>query len=121
MPASYSREITSTSASSRPGGHWRRDCGKSCSPGRSAHGLDSAEAVLHAAIRNGILHEPTLGVVDQLKRHWIIALSPEPLPREVAVESLSVVRHVLAVTPVISHNHRVTPEPAGGRPGDGRA
>jgi HEPN domain-containing protein len=59
-----------------------------------------AEAVIHAAVRKGILKEPALGVVAALKRHWTVAVSTEPLSREAAVESLSAVRHVLSVTPV---------------------
>ena len=62
--------------------------------------LDSADAVLHAATRRGILREPVLGVVNELRRHWSIAVSTEPLSREAAEHSLSAVRHILAVTPV---------------------
>ena len=58
------------------------------------------EAVIHAAVRKRILREPTLGVVAELKRHWSVAVSTEPLTREAAVESLSAVRHVLSVIPV---------------------
>ena len=56
--------------------------------------------VIHVAIRQGILKEPTLGVVAELKRHWTVAVSTEPLSREAAVEPLSAVRHVLSVIPV---------------------
>jgi hypothetical protein len=62
--------------------------------------LDSADAVLHAATRRGILREPVLGIVNELRRHWCIAVSTEPLSREAAEHSLSAARHVLAVTPV---------------------
>jgi hypothetical protein len=58
------------------------------------------QAVIHVAIRKGILKEPTLGVVWELKRRWTVAVSTEPLSREAAVESLSAVRHVLSVIPV---------------------
>jgi HEPN domain-containing protein len=58
------------------------------------------QAVIHVAVRKGILKEPTLGVVAELRRHWTVALSTEPLAREAAVASLSAVRHVLSVTPV---------------------
>jgi hypothetical protein len=58
------------------------------------------EVVIHTATRNGILKEPTLGVVSELRRHWTVAASTEPLCREAAVESLSAVRHVLSVIPV---------------------
>ena len=58
------------------------------------------QAVIHAAVRKGILREPTLGVVAELKRHWTVAVSTEPLSREAAVKSLSAVRHILSVIPV---------------------
>ncbi len=58
------------------------------------------EVVIHIAIRKGILKQPTLGVVAELRRHWTVAVSTEPLTREAAVESLSAVRHVLSVIPV---------------------
>src|SRR5262245_11462149 len=35
--------------------------------------------------------EPTLGVVEELKRHWTVAVSTEPLSREAAIESLGAV------------------------------
>jgi hypothetical protein len=53
-----------------------------------------------ADIRTGILREPMLGVVTELRRHWRVAVSTEPLSREAAVESLSAVRHVDSVTQV---------------------
>jgi hypothetical protein len=59
-----------------------------------------AQAVIQAAIRKHILREPTLGVVSELKRHWTVAVSTEPLTREAAIESLSAVRHILSVIPV---------------------
>jgi HEPN domain-containing protein len=60
---------------------------------------EGPERVLHAAIRRGILRQPTLGLVEELRRHWNVALSVEPLPREAAVSALSAVRHVLSVIP----------------------
>jgi HEPN domain-containing protein len=61
---------------------------------------DDPQAVIRLAVRKGILREPTLGLVAELKRHWTVAVSTEPLQREAAVESLSAVRHVLSVIPV---------------------
>jgi HEPN domain-containing protein len=60
---------------------------------------DDATRLLHLATRKGILGEPVLGVVEELRRHWIAALSTEPLSREAATQSLSAVRHILAVVP----------------------
>lgn len=68
--------------------------------------LESAEEVLHLAIREGILTEPALGLVDELRRHWLHAVSPEIVSREAAVESLSIVRHVFAVVPGVHTHHR---------------
>jgi HEPN domain-containing protein len=61
---------------------------------------DDPHAVIHVATRKGILREPALGVVAELGRHWAVAASAEPLPREAAVESLSAVRHILSIIPV---------------------
>jgi hypothetical protein len=61
---------------------------------------DDPGAVLHLAVKKGILREPTLGLVEELRRSWTVALSAEPLPREAAFSALSAVRHVLAVIPV---------------------
>ena len=61
---------------------------------------DDPHAALHIATRKGILREPALGVVAELRRHWAVAASAEPLTREAAVESLSAVRHVLSILPV---------------------
>jgi hypothetical protein len=69
---------------------------------RIAAGSDDSQAVMHAAIKKGVLKEPTLGVVAELKRHWTTAVSTEPLPRAAALEALSAVRHILAVLPVKS-------------------
>jgi hypothetical protein len=60
---------------------------------------DDHRGVIRLAIRKGILKEPTLGLVAQLERHWTVAVSTEPLPREAAVESLGAVRYILSVLP----------------------
>jgi HEPN domain-containing protein len=61
------------------------------------------QAVIHVAVKKGILREPTLGLVAELKRHWMVAVSTEPLSPAAANESLSAVRHILSVTPVKEH------------------
>jgi hypothetical protein len=68
-------------------------------------GSGGSEAVIHAAVRKGIRKVPTLGVVAELRRHWTVALTTEPLSREAAVEALSAMRHVLSVTPVKGPAH----------------
>ena len=59
----------------------------------------NSQAVISIAVKKGILREPTLGVVNELKRNWAIAVSTEPLSRDAANESLSTVRHVLSIIP----------------------
>ena len=46
---------------------------------------DNPTAVIHVAQKKKVLHEPALGLVEELRRHWAIAVSAEPLPREAAV------------------------------------
>ncbi len=60
---------------------------------------EDPQAVIRAAVRKGLLREPTLGLVDAMKRHWLIAVSTEPLPREAAIEALGTVRYVLSTLP----------------------
>jgi HEPN domain-containing protein len=57
------------------------------------------DAVLRICTRKGILREPTLGLVAELRRHWAVAVSTEPLSRDAANESLSAVRHILSIIP----------------------
>ena len=48
---------------------------------RIVSGMGTPQAILHVATRKGILRQPTLGVVEQLKRHWLVAvMSPSPCP-----------------------------------------
>jgi hypothetical protein len=60
---------------------------------------DDHLGVIRLAIRKGILKEPTLGLVEVLKRHWAVAVSTNPLPRVAAVESLGAVRYILSILP----------------------
>ena len=70
--------------------------------------LDSTEAVLHVATRRGVLVEPVLGLVDEMRRHWTIAVSTEPLEREAAASSLSAAKHILAVLPAEAAHRAAT-------------
>jgi HEPN domain-containing protein len=76
----------------------------------------NSQAVIHVAVKKGILKEPTLGVVAELKRHWTVAVSTEPLSRDAANESLSAVRHVLSIIPAKVHTAvpDARPEPVPG-------
>ena len=49
---------------------------------------DCPDRVIHVAVKKGLLREPALGVVEELRRHWAVAVSTDPLSREAAVESL---------------------------------
>jgi hypothetical protein len=61
---------------------------------------DDHLGVIRLATRRGILKEPTLGLVEELKKHWAVAVSTDPLPRDAAVESLGAVRYILSIVPV---------------------
>jgi len=67
---------------------------------RIATRADDPQGVIRVATRKGLLKEPTLGVVAELKRNWAVAVSTEPLRREVAVEALGAVRYILSILPV---------------------
>jgi HEPN domain-containing protein len=71
---------------------------------------DDPQSVIRVATRKGLLQEPTLGLVAELKRHWSVAVSTEPLPREAAVESLGAVRYILSILPA----HKVRSSRDGG-------
>jgi hypothetical protein len=62
---------------------------------------DSADVVLARAVRHGLLAGPTLELVEELRRHWRVAMSTEPIHGEDARKALSAVRHLLAVLPMV--------------------
>jgi HEPN domain-containing protein len=61
---------------------------------------DRPHALFDQAARKGILQEPVLGVLEDLRRHWNVAVSTDPLSRQAASEALSAARHILATVPV---------------------
>ena len=65
---------------------------------------DDPQAVIRIAARKGVLKEPTLSLVAELKRHWAVAVSTDPLPREAAVEALGAVRYILSILPAMPHH-----------------
>jgi hypothetical protein len=79
---------------------------------------DDPHSVIDLAARKGILRAPVLGVVGELKRHWTVAVSTEPLTRQAAIASLSAVRHILSIVPVSepSPAHSSRPSAVPGRP-----
>ncbi len=76
---------------------------------------DDHHAVVRLAVRRGILTEPTLSLVADLERHWAVAVSTDPLPREAAVESLGAVRYILSILPVRQPRSTRGGEPTPGR------
>ena len=68
---------------------------------------DDHHKVVRIASRIGLLDEPTLGLVENLERHWTVAVGTDPSPREAAVESLGAVRYILSILPV--HANRSVP------------
>jgi HEPN domain-containing protein len=73
--------------------------------------IEGPERVINLAKKKGVIRDPITGVVGEIHRHCLHALSTEPLSREAAIESLSAVRHVLSVVPA-THG-----SPVAGRPG----
>lgn len=58
--------------------------------------LDSADALIAAATRAGVLHPPSIDRTQEVRRDWQVAVSPEPLGREAAEKSVQAVRDILA-------------------------
>ena len=82
---------------------------------------DDPQAVIRVATRRGLLKEPNLGLVAELQRHWTVAVSTEPLPREVAVEVLGAVRYLLSTLPGHEPRPTVSGGPGRRRPDAARA
>jgi hypothetical protein len=61
---------------------------------------DKPEAMFRAAIRAGLLTKPTQALLDELRHHWAVAVSVEPLTREAAESALSAVRNILSTIPI---------------------
>lgn len=64
-----------------------------------SRGAERPAAVFDRAVRKGVLNGPALKLAEEVRRHWVTAMSTEPLGRDAANESLSAVRHLLAVIP----------------------
>jgi hypothetical protein len=57
---------------------------------------DSAEALIATASKTGLLREPSLARVQDVRRQWSIAIGPEPLGQEAAEKALQEVRDILS-------------------------
>jgi hypothetical protein len=66
----------------------------------------AGDVVFHRAARYGLLAGPTLELVEELRRHWRVAMSTDPISREDAHKALSAVRHLLAVLPADEGHNR---------------
>jgi hypothetical protein len=67
---------------------------------RSARGdLDDWGSLRDTAHEHGLLAKVPLTALDELRRHWQVAVSTEPLPRQAAEAALATARDVLATIP----------------------
>ena len=85
---------------------------------RFAPRSDDPQAVIRLAARRGLLKPTTLGLVEELKRHWSVAVSTEPLPREAAADSLVAVRYILSIVPAAEARPARGGEGSASRPSD---
>ncbi len=60
----------------------------------------SPAALVAAAKRAGLLRAPALTLLDDLTRHWRVAIGTEPLTREAAASALDATRQVLSMIPL---------------------
>lgn len=72
----------------------------------SSKKLDNVQAMIKAATRAGILHEPALALLPELRKQWNIAVSTEPLTKDAAVSALQTARNILASIPIEEVGHR---------------
>jgi hypothetical protein len=63
-------------------------------------GFDSADALIAAASRAGILREPALTLLQDVRKQWNIAVGTEPLGKELAEKAMHDVRDILATIPL---------------------
>jgi hypothetical protein len=60
-------------------------------------GFDSSEALIAAARKAGILREPALTMLQDVRQQWLVAVGTEPLPKESAEKALHEVRDILSM------------------------
>jgi hypothetical protein len=54
------------------------------------------DQLIHKASRAGIIKAPALALIQELQRHWSVAIGTEPVTKEAANAALTAARHVLA-------------------------
>ena len=65
-----------------------------------SNGRDDTDALIAAATHAGILREPALGLVQDVRKQWNIAVGTEPLTREAAEKAMHNTRDILSTIPV---------------------
>jgi MFS family permease len=58
------------------------------------------DALLRAVKRYAILREPALTLLQEVERHWQVAISTEPLSKEAAQSALTASRQILSTIPL---------------------
>jgi len=58
------------------------------------------DALVAAAKRAGLLRAPALTLLDDLTRHWRVAIGSEPLTREAAARARDATRQMLSMIPL---------------------
>jgi hypothetical protein len=58
------------------------------------------DAVIHTTKKAGLLRAPEFTLLQDVKRHWDIAISTEPLGRDAATTALNSIRHILSTIPL---------------------
>jgi HEPN domain-containing protein len=72
-------------------------------------GLDTPQAMIDAARREGLLSESALDLVRNLREQWNIAVGVQPLTREAAEVALNAARNILATIPLADRKGKGKP------------
>jgi hypothetical protein len=72
---------------------------------RIAGADEHPQTLLKVATRTGLVREPALGLIHELRRQRNVAISTEPLTREAADKSLKAARDILPVIPIDDPHH----------------
>jgi hypothetical protein len=67
---------------------------------RGIHSGDTPKKMIDAAARAKLVREPSLGMLQELRKQWNIAVSSEPLTRDAAEAALEAARNILATISV---------------------
>jgi HEPN domain-containing protein len=59
-------------------------------------GSESPQQMIDAAVRAKVVHEPSVGLLQELRKQWNIAVSFDPLSRQAAEAALHAARNILA-------------------------